>query len=443
MVADAFLVGKSVTVTLLAVQALFIGLAGLRRRSRRFFGALPVFVLFSVVVCLPAYSTWRVPMAAAVCLFYGNVLFLAHRNALPLIWNLCFAGISLAWVLFWLSGYSAAVSFSIFTVLFLGFCACFGVVGAAGLVKGVWRRMLLAVAPGFALCVAFDFYLGLSRGPNVDAGLWFVLVAAVCTGIMLLRDVAMSGSLEGLWDDLSDSSMREILFQLDRTEANLQLQERYVTRGYLAAGVVHEFKNILSLITLCAEFGLANSGARAKDKALGAVLSNVDTGSRSVLSMLENLAVSGREKRRAMPLGEIVEPLVHTLKANYRIDEIDFGLDVVQDAVVSIRRSEFEQALLNLIRNSAEAFRALPEADRKQIDLKVYRSGESAVVEVSDNAGGIPADIQRGLFDAPSVLKPGGLGLFLARKTVQENGGQIDYHATQGGSRFRLVFPAS
>jgi C4-dicarboxylate-specific signal transduction histidine kinase len=294
---------------------------------------------------------------------------------------------------------------------------------------------------GLALFAAVDFILGRLGGSHTDLQTWFILFVGVSTGALALWSWFRSGILDGLWRGLSDPDMREILFRLDRTEANLQMQERYAVRGYLAAGVVHEFKNILSLVRVCADFGLSGSTLQAKDKALSAVLSNVDTGTQTVLSMLEALAFKGRRKRKQVRLGEMIESLVSTLRSNYRVDEIEFSLTVVDDAAACIRRDEIEQALLNLIRNAAEAFRSAKPRERKKIEIEVSRSKKSVLIELADNAGGIPEDVQAALFDAPSFLKPKGLGLFLARKAIQENGGRIDFQPTTNGSRFRLVFP--
>ena len=61
-----------------------------------------------------------------------------------------------------------------------------------------------------------------------------------------------------------------------------------------------------------------------------------------------------------------------------------------------------------------------------------------------DNAGGVPSSLVPGLF-TPSFLGESGtgLGLYLSRSLARENGGALEHSPVQGGSIFRLTFPAA
>ena len=67
-----------------------------------------------------------------------------------------------------------------------------------------------------------------------------------------------------------------------------------------------------------------------------------------------------------------------------------------------------------------------------------------ALVEVHDNAGGVPAA------QVPRLFQPGGstrgstgVGLYLARCLAERNGGTLPYRPADGGSRFTLELPRS
>ena len=106
------------------------------------------------------------------------------------------------------------------------------------------------------------------------------------------------------------------------------------------------------------------------------------------------------------------------------------------------------QALLNLIRNAAEA---IPE-DRNERRVTVQLSSEQdhgdrvwAVVEIADTGVGIPpADLQR-IFIPFFTTKPTGhgVGLALAHRVITQHGGSLAAaNSSSGGAIFTLRLPA-
>jgi len=106
------------------------------------------------------------------------------------------------------------------------------------------------------------------------------------------------------------------------------------------------------------------------------------------------------------------------------------------------------QALLNLVRNAAEA---IPEgqADRR---VEVHRLTERdntgqrwAVVEIKDTGEGIPAaDLQRIFIPFFTTKATGhGVGLALAHRVITQHGGTLTAtNANDGGAVFSLRLPA-
>lgn len=87
--------------------------------------------------------------------------------------------------------------------------------------------------------------------------------------------------------------------------------------------------------------------------------------------------------------------------------------------------------------------------DRKEIELRVYRSGSEAVLEVADRGLGIAPQFQQEIFekffrienDATSS-RGSGLGLFLVKHAVTAHGGRIEVKSALGqGARFVIHLP--
>ncbi|MEB0256678.1 ATP-binding protein [Undibacterium sp. 5I1] len=102
--------------------------------------------------------------------------------------------------------------------------------------------------------------------------------------------------------------------------------------------------------------------------------------------------------------------------------------------------AQFEQALINLIKNAEEATskKASPEV---VIRAKLSRGGRLRV-EVTDNGPGVPEEFVPHIFTPffSTKEKGSGIGLAMVQQLIQGNGGTIRYaHVVQGGARFILT----
>jgi signal transduction histidine kinase len=101
-------------------------------------------------------------------------------------------------------------------------------------------------------------------------------------------------------------------------------------------------------------------------------------------------------------------------------------------------------AIGNLVQN---AIGYSPEC--KEIEIKAYRSGDEAVLEIADRGLGIDPAFQRQIFEKffriehdGSHVQGSGLGLFLVRHAVEAHGGRIDLESAAGqGARFIIRLP--
>jgi signal transduction histidine kinase len=81
--------------------------------------------------------------------------------------------------------------------------------------------------------------------------------------------------------------------------------------------------------------------------------------------------------------------------------------------------------------------------------IAVRRLGSAAVIEVSDDGDGIPAELVERVFEpyetahrATRVAGSVGLGLTVSRELARLMGGDLTYHRTGSGTTFRLTLLA-
>ena len=147
---------------------------------------------------------------------------------------------------------------------------------------------------------------------------------------------------------------------------------------------------------------------------------------------------------KAEPLAEIAKQALFLQEVAY--PQIRFGLVVpatLPDLVCD--RRQISQALINLLKNAAEAIVARREINPEHqglISLTIELVGECIAVSVIDNGCGLPEARDR--LTEPYVttrVRGTGLGLAIVKKIVEEHGGTLDLgDAPGGGTVARLDF---
>ena len=104
------------------------------------------------------------------------------------------------------------------------------------------------------------------------------------------------------------------------------------------------------------------------------------------------------------------------------------------------------QAVLNLLRNAAEAIEENKAARRVRVNLSTQteRGQAWATISISDTGHGIPeADLQRIFIPFFTTKSQGhGVGLALAHRVINEHGGTLTVaNAADGGALFTIRLP--
>jgi signal transduction histidine kinase len=107
--------------------------------------------------------------------------------------------------------------------------------------------------------------------------------------------------------------------------------------------------------------------------------------------------------------------------------------------------NRLQQVFVNLISNARDAIDEHTVTGEGKITVRIYERDEWAYVEIEDNGGGIPEEIQPRIFDAFFTTKPPekgtGLGMGIVKKIIEDFGGQISFRTQVGvGTVFLVSF---
>jgi signal transduction histidine kinase len=151
--------------------------------------------------------------------------------------------------------------------------------------------------------------------------------------------------------------------------------------------------------------------------------------------------------KKPTPLHELLEEALQ--KHSYAIEDGGFKVAIPPDLpTVDVDPDKTREALGALISN-ALFFNDQPKGER-QIDIECGRDSNCHRICVRDNGIGIDPKYVSQIFElggASKLEKPRGggpgYGLYLAKRLIESNGGELTVESTQGGgSTFCLTLPA-
>jgi two-component system, NtrC family, sensor histidine kinase HydH len=213
----------------------------------------------------------------------------------------------------------------------------------------------------------------------------------------------------------------------------------------LAAGLAHEIRNPLSTINITLQL-LREQLAERPGARESADLKRVDVTLKE-LRRLERIVQdflrlarepSARPRRRDM--NALVEDALNFMAAEFRAAKIDVVSQLDRRLPpADVDDSLFRQALLNLLRNAAQAM-----AHGGTLTVQSRAEDGSFVLDVIDTGPGMPVAVQDRAFDVFFSTKPGGtgVGLPLVRQIVELHGGVVTCESAEGhGSRFSIRIP--
>jgi two-component system nitrogen regulation sensor histidine kinase GlnL len=256
---------------------------------------------------------------------------------------------------------------------------------------------------------------------------------------------------------LGEDDGRLVLILIERAIASMmerQMTHRSAARALtgLAAVLAHEIKNPLSGIRGAAQ--LLEGDATEDGRALtGLICAEADR----ICRLVDRMQAFGTEaacERAPVNIHEVLGHVRQLAQAGFAkgvrfVELYDPSLPPVWG-----NRDRLVQALLNLVKNAAEA--ADGASDGRITLHTTYRPGlrhqpqgirgrESLplVVAIEDNGPGVPEGLRSHIFDPFVSGKAGGsgLGLALVAKIVEEHAGAIELDQRPGRTIFRISLP--
>ena len=261
-----------------------------------------------------------------------------------------------------------------------------------------------------------------------------------------IEEAGQTVGLHGIGRDITERKEREEATQ--RFREQLHQAEKLRALGEMAAGVAHNFNNLLTGVMGYAEL------MKMRDDVPEPVLANAEKivqSARRCSAIVKRIQSFGRpsdpSQLSQVNLHQVVRDTIDITHVKWKaqaeqegkIIDIDLTLDEV--APVQSAGSAWEEILSNLIFNGVDA---MPEGGRITISTKM--DGDEVCLSVSDTGTGMDEETRRRVFEpffttkAPD--KGTGLGLSTVWGIIQGQGGRIEIESEPGkGTTFHIRVP--
>ena len=241
---------------------------------------------------------------------------------------------------------------------------------------------------------------------------------------------------------------RDITERKEAQEALLAVQrqlaesQKFDALGQLTGGVVHDFNNLLMIIS-----GSVHTIRKdiTGEKSLRA-LQFIDNASQRAASLTRQLLTFARRQSvqpQPIKLSERLDVLRDVLNSGLG-STVSLTIDVADDVWnIVVDPNEFETALLKLVVNARDA---MPDGGSVIVSAKNIPEKAQVAISVEDTGVGIPDDIAAKMFDpfftTKAVGKGTGLGLSQVHGFAHQAGGSVGLKSVLGrGTTITICLP--
>jgi len=235
--------------------------------------------------------------------------------------------------------------------------------------------------------------------------------------------------------------------ELSATQQTIEQKERLASLGVLAAGIAHEIRNPLTAVKFRL-FSLKKSlpAAWAGNEDLHLIGTEIHRLERIVKSFLE-FARPGHPEMTEVTAHNLLQEVKTLLQPELEKRNIALEVEAPEELRLRADPQQIQQVLINLVQNAAESIQQngkITLRAKSGVTNRRKQSVPMTMIQVADNGKGIPAEVERKIFDPFFSTKETGtgMGLSIAARIVENHGGIIQYETRQNaGTTFSITLP--
>lgn len=236
-------------------------------------------------------------------------------------------------------------------------------------------------------------------------------------------------------------------------EALLIQQSKLAAMGEMLGHIAHQWRqplNVINCTTL--DIKLRNDMGDLNDESLNKGLLNIESLTDQMSQTINDFMdfYKPDKHKREFLLYEVILNAYKIVAPQIKSHKITLSLRVDESMMLYGSPGELQQVILNLMTNAKDAF-VMAKVENRQLSIGTKEDGESIVVYIEDNAGGINESLHQRIFEpyftTKSEMGGTGIGLYMCSMIMKQSfGGDIRVENIKNetlrlGARFILSFP--
>ncbi len=232
---------------------------------------------------------------------------------------------------------------------------------------------------------------------------------------------------------------RQQMLQLEQAEKQLRASERLASLGELSAGIAHEIRNPLGIISSSAQM-LETQNVSDPDRQL---LDIIQEEASRLNGLIKDFLFFGRPLEphfQACDLAGLLNRQVEALQLTAQQKGVSLSLaKSVPECQAVVDADMIQQVMLNLLLNALDA-----TAENGHVRVILDQQQETVRITVEDDGGGIAEEHLERIFDPFFTTKGHGTGLGLANsyKIIKSHDGDFEVSSQLGkGTSMTIILP--
>ena len=218
--------------------------------------------------------------------------------------------------------------------------------------------------------------------------------------------------------------------------------EKLAEVGRMSAALAHEINNPLGVIAYAAELMLREVSDDSFNREMLERIANETERMKTLTGSLLSFSRARETRWQQVDINNVIYDVLKLIKYELEKNSIDIELECDHVKTITADPNKLKQVMINLLLN---AVHVMPDGGTVRL-VSGMKDDSSVEILITDSGPGVPEEIRETIFEPFfSTKKEGsgtGLGLYICRNILEEQGGTITLdESTGGGAAFRLNLP--
>jgi len=241
-------------------------------------------------------------------------------------------------------------------------------------------------------------------------------------------------------------TLRYFFIQMAHKDELLAKQSRFAALGEMISMIAHQWRQPLTgmgmsvnNLLLDVELGELN------EKNLQKKLERISTQISYLSNTIDNFKNFFKPtiKSQVVEIKKLIEDACSIIGSSLKNSAVIVDINIDKALKISTKKNDLTQIVLNLIKNSMDAYKEV-DMKVKKIEITVVSDSKHISIIVRDYAGGIDSEILENIFDPYFSTKDAkngtGLGLYMSKMIVEDHlGGHLDVVVKENMTIFTIV----